>query len=87
MEKCEIHLLALKAFSNMFFCGSCEEKQLMKLCFVDSDPGQKVTHFNYMGDHVLKERDESHQHKSKRINILFKKVMDSFIKDPLSLSR
>lgn len=82
MEKCEIHLLALKAFSNMFFCGSCEEKQL-----VDSDPGQKVMHFNYMGDHVLKERDESHQHKTKRINILFKKVMDSFINDPLSLSR
>lgn len=45
VEKCELLLLALKAFSNMFFCGSCEEKQLRKLCFVDSDAGQKIIHF------------------------------------------
>lgn len=67
MKKCEVHPLVLKAFSNVFFCVNGEEKQYRKLCFVDSDPRQKVTHFNYMGDDVLKQRGEIHQDRNKRI--------------------
>lgn len=54
-----------------FSVAIVREKQLRKLYFVDSDPGQKITHFNYMGDDVLKQRGETHQDRNKRITYLF----------------
>lgn len=71
-----------------FSVAIVKEEQLRKLHFVDSEPGQKITHFNYMGDDSLKQRGESHQDRNKRIIfIFFLKVVDSRIKNPLSLPR
>lgn len=65
--KCELSLSALKASSKVFFCGNCEEKQLKKLCFVDSDAGQNVIYANYMGDCGLKQNKKKKEVKVTRI--------------------